>query len=222
MFTGIVEGMGRVDGRNRTAGELRLRVRAPFLGSPRRGESIAVDGVCLTATRSGRGWFEAGVSPESLSRTTLALREKGDKVNLERPLRAGDRLGGHLMQGHVDDVGLIEAVRPEGSGRRARVGFPRSLGEYIVMKGSIAIDGVSLTVAALGDAWLEVALIPETLEVTRAGSYAPGTPVNLEVDMMGRYVVECVKRRGEAVDPAVPVTRELLTRHGFIGRGEAS
>lgn len=221
MFTGIVEGQGRVEAVIRAGDEVRLRVAAPFLGTPGRGESIAVDGVCLTAIRSGRGWFEAVVSPETLSRTTLALRGKGQRVNLERPLRAGDRLGGHLVQGHVDEVGLVEMVRSEGTGTRVRIGFPRTLRDFIVMKGSIAVDGISLTVAALGEGWLEVALIPETLEVTHAGAFAPGTPVNLEVDMMGRYVVECVKRQRDEGRFAVPVTRELLARQGFIGRGEA-
>jgi riboflavin synthase len=213
--------LGRIGAVIRAGDEVRLRVAAPFLGTPRRGESIAVDGVCLTVVRSGRGWFETVISPETLSRTTLALRGKGEGVNLERPVRAGDRLGGHLVQGHVDEVGLVEMVRSEGTGTRVRIGFPRTLRDFIVLKGSISVDGISLTVAALGEGWLEVALIPETLEVTRAGAFAPGTPVNLEVDMMGRYVVECVKRQRSEDRSAVPVTRELLARHGFIGRGEA-
>jgi riboflavin synthase len=176
---------------------------------------VAIDGVCLTATERADGWFEAVVSPETLSRTTLGLRSSGDRVNLERALRAGDRLGGHIVQGHVDGVGVVEWVRPEGSGLRARIRFASELEDFIVMKGSIAVDGVSLTVAARGERSFEVALIPETLQVTRLGDYAPGAPVNLEVDMMGRYVVEYLRGRlaQGRTDPAV--TREHLARHGF-------
>ena len=138
-------------------------------------------------------------------------------MNLERAIRLGDHLGGHLMLGHVDDIGVVESVLPEGTGARVRIRFPADLDDLIVMKGSIAVDGTSLTVAARGDRWFEVALIPETMRATRARAYRPGEPVNLEVDMMGRYVVESVRRR-RGHDPAAPVTREHLTRHGFGGR----
>src|SRR5437867_2233199 len=125
MFTGIVEGTGRVEARSRRGNETRLRVAAPFLiPALERGASIAVDGVCLTVIDGGPGWFEVVLSPETLSRTTLALRAAEQRVNLERPLRLGDRLGGHLVQGHVDDVGLVEGIRPEGSGARVRIRFP--------------------------------------------------------------------------------------------------
>ena len=222
MFTGIVEGTGRIEALSRQGRETRLRVAAPFLTPAlERGASIAVDGVCLTAIDSGPGWFAAVVSPETLSRTTLALRAPEERVNLERPLRLGDRLGGHLVQGHVDDVGIVEGVRPEGSGARVRIRFPAELAGLIVMKGSIAVDGVSLTVAARGDRWFEVALIPETLRATRAPDYASGSPVNLEVDMMGRYAIEHLKRQREEAPQEALVTRELLARHGFGRRDEA-
>ncbi len=223
MFTGLVEGTGRIADLSREGGEARVRIETGFAtGSLERGHSIAVDGVCLTVVRRGRTWFEAVVSPETLSRTTLGLRVAGEAVNLERPLRLGDRLGGHLVQGHVDGVGVVEAVRPEGSGTRVRIGYPRALSGLIVEKGSIAVDGVSLTVAGLGDLWFEVALIPETLRVTRLRDYAPGTLVNLEVDMMGRYVVEYLEARRRPDRAAPVVTREHLTRHGFGERDGGS
>jgi len=216
MFTGLVETTGRVAGLERSAGEARLRVEAPFAAELERGESVAVDGVCLTATGTSGGGFEAIVSPETLRRTTLGLKAAGDRVNLERALRLGDRLGGHLVQGHVDGVGVVESVLPEGSGSRVRVRFPADLADCVVLKGSIAVDGVSLTVASREGLGFEVALIPETLAVTRLGEYAPGTPVNLEVDMMGRYVVEYLKGRQAAGRPDPAVTREHLVRHGFM------
>jgi len=213
MFTGIIEGRGRIDGRTGGPFEIRLRVAVPFDEAAGRGESIAVDGVCLTAVAAGAGWFEAVVSPETLARTTLGDRVVGERVNIERALRLGDRLGGHLVQGHVDAVGQVESVESEGSGRRMRIAFPAELAALIVHKGSVAVDGVSLTVAAMGEGAFEVALIPETLEVTGLGERCAGDRVNLEVDPIGRYVLEAVRRRS-ADEPAV--TREFLARHGFV------
>ncbi len=221
MFTGLVETTGRIAGLERRGGEALLRVEAPFAADLERGESVAVDGVCLTATERAGGWFEAIASPETLVRTTLGLKAAGDLVNLERALCLGDRLGGHLVQGHVDCVGVVESVRPEGSGSRVSVRFPADLSDCIVMKGSIAVDGVSLTVAAREGLLFEVALIPETLAITRLREYAPGTPVNLEVDMMGRYVVEYLKGRQAPGRPDPAVTREHLVRHGFIREEQA-
>jgi riboflavin synthase len=221
MFTGLVQTTGRVAAIERSGDEARLRVEASFAADLDRGESVAIDGVCLTAARRSARWFEAIVSPETLARTTLGLKVAGDRVNLERALRLGDRLGGHLVQGHVDGVGVVESVRPEGSGSRIGVGFPAALEECIVMKGSIAVDGVSLTVASRGRRSFEVALIPETLAVTRLREWAPGTPVNLEVDMMGRYVVEYLKGRRPEGRPQPAVTREHLVRHGFMREDQA-
>jgi riboflavin synthase len=213
MFTGLIEGMGTIEAVGDAAGERRLRVRAAFLGIPSRGESIAVDGVCLTATGSGEGWFEAVLSEETLRRTTLGRRGPMERVNLERPLRLGDRLGGHLVQGHVDGTGVLLESRQEGTGSRVRIGFEKDLGPLIVEKGSIAVDGISLTVAARGDAWFEAALIPETLRVTTIGQRSPGDRVNLEVDMIGRYVLESL--RAHEMRAETPVTREYLALHGF-------
>jgi riboflavin synthase len=214
MFTGIVEGRGRVAARSGGAGEILLRLETPFAEVSNRGGSVAVDGVCLTVVAAGDGWFEAVVSPETLSRTTLGERAVGDEVNLERALKVGDRLGGHLVQGHVDAVGQIEAVTAEGSGARMRIGFPVDLDALIVTKGSVAVDGVSLTVAARGDDAFEVALIPETLAVTGLGTRRAGDRVNLEVDLIGRYVIEALRARERAAGASV--TRDLLARHGFV------
>jgi riboflavin synthase len=220
MFTGIVEGQGTIARRDEAEGDLRLRVEGEPLGAVTRGESLAIDGVCLTAVADDAGGFEAVVSPETLAKTTLGDRHPGDRVNLERALRLGDRLGGHLMQGHVDAVGRIVEALPEGSGRRLRVRFPAELAPAIATKGSIAVDGVSLTVAARGADTFDVALIPETLAVTGLGSKGAGDRVNLEVDLVGRYVAEALGSR-LAPQPS-RVTRELLDRHGFAARGVAS
>lgn len=213
MFTGIIECQGTIESRSVGPQETRLRIATPFPEAPERGESIAVDGVCLTAVAGGPGWFEAVVSPETLSRTTLGGLEAGVRVNLERALRLGDRLGGHLVQGHVDAVGRVAGVRPEGSGARMSIAFPAELAPLVVFKGSVAVDGVSLTVAARGEGTFEVALIPETLEVTGLGTRRAGDRVNLEVDLIGRYVVEAV--RGRESRETAPVTRALLDRQGF-------
>lgn len=219
MFTGLVEGTGKATITRSGGGETRVRIEARFLQTLERGASVAVDGVCLTAVESGPGWFESVVSPETLSRTTLGRGQGGEaRVNLERPLRLGDRLGGHLVQGHVDGIGVVRAVSPEGTGSRVRIALPDDLEDCVVMKGSIAVDGVSLTVAARGRGWFEVALIPETLEVTGMGHYRPGTRVNIEVDVLGRYVVEYMKRRGD--QPAANVSRELLDRFRSGGKDE--
>lgn len=222
MFTGLVEGTGKVKTVLRERGEARLRVRTRRAAVLRRGASVAVDGVCLTVAASGHDWFEAVLSPETLARSTLGLRSPGDRVNLEEPLRLGDPLGGHLVQGHVDGAGVVEEVRAEGSGRRVRIAFPGWLSEFIVSKGSIAVDGVSLTVADRGRGSFEVALIPETLRATHLGSWAPGMPVNLEVDMVGRYVVESLRSARAGMPPAPAVTREHLARHGFAAAEEGA
>jgi riboflavin synthase alpha subunit len=213
MFTGLVEGTGRIATLERRGAEVALRVRARLAAALRRGQSIAVDGVCLTVAARSKHGFEAVVSPQTLSCTTIGLRRAGDRVNLERPLRIGDPLGGHLVQGHVDGVGIVESVRPEGSGTRVRIAFPPALSDCIIPKGSIAVDGVSLTVAERDARAFQVALIPETLRVTGLAAWRAGTPVNLEVDMLGRYVVEMFRSRRAGGGRAL--TRAFLARQGY-------
>jgi riboflavin synthase len=184
MFTGLVEQMGEV----RSAGT-RLAVTTPLASELQRGDSIAVNGVCLTAVDITPGSFEADVMEETLERSSLGRLQEGDRVNLELPLRVGDRLGGHFVQGHVDSTGTIESVEERQHSRVVRVGAPAEVLRYVVEKGSIAIDGVSLTVVDVDGDGFSVSLIPETLERTTLGSVSPGDPVNLEVDMLAKYAV---------------------------------
>jgi len=180
MFTGIVEELGSVDAID--GGRVRVAATAVLDGA-RLGDSIAVDGCCLTLVAQGAGWWEADVSDETLKRTTLGDRQPGDRVNLERPVRAQDRLGGHIVQGHVDGVGDIVEPVPD-----LRVRMPRDLLRYVVEKGSVAVDGVSLTVVDVLDDGFTVAVIPHTAAVTTLGHKGPGDRVNLEVDVTVKYV----------------------------------
>lgn len=196
MFTGIVTGTGRVVAADRRNGAMRLRIETgDFLAGCRVGSSVAVDGVCLTLVQTAGGEVEVDVVPETLARTTLGELAPGRLVNLEGALRLGDRLDGHLVQGHVDGVGVVADVGPEGAGRRLRIAVSEALTPYLVEKGSVAVDGVSLTVAGLGEGWFEVALIPHTLEVTVLGDRRPGDRVNLEVDLFAKYAERLLQRR---------------------------
>ena len=159
------------------------------------GDSVAVNGVCLTAVDPGPGRFAADLSPETLARSSLGSLEPGEQVNLELPLRLADRLGGHLVQGHVDAVGQVDSVSEENGARAVRVAAPAEALRYVVEKGSIAVDGVSLTVTDVDDRTFAVSLIPETLERTTLGRARPGRVVNLEVDLMAKYVEKLVAAR---------------------------
>jgi riboflavin synthase len=192
MFTGLVQSTGTV----RTLAAGRLRVEAPLELSE--GDSVAINGVCLTAAAVSDGRFDADVMPETLRRTALGVLAEGDRVNLELPLRATDRLGGHIVQGHVDGTGTVESVNDDGFARVVRISAPLELLRYVVEKGSIAVDGVSLTVAEVDDDGFSVALIPETLERTTLGSAAPGRAVNIEVDVLAKYVEKLVARAAPA------------------------
>ena len=191
MFTGIVEELGSVVSREGP----KLRIRATqVLEDAKTGDSIAVNGCCLTVVDQGADWWEADVTEESYSRTNLGDLQPGDPVNLERPVRVSDRLGGHVVQGHVDGTGTVEEVRDEGFASVVRIACDPQLLRYLVEKGSIAVDGVSLTVASVDDGGFTVSLIPETLERTTLGRAAPGRVVNLEVDVLAKYVEKLVRR----------------------------
>jgi riboflavin synthase len=191
MFTGIVVG-GEVVKVERAGEDSRLWISSKILGDCEAGASVAIDGVCLTVTDRDGDVCRFDVSAESLARSTLGRKEAGQHVNVERPLRAGQELGGHIVQGHVDGIGRIVDVAPEGAGRRITVSLPRDLERYVVSKGSIALDGVSLTVTNVSDGRFEVALVPHTLAVTSFGRVKPGHEVNVEIDVLAKYVERMV------------------------------
>lgn len=192
MFTGLIQGQGRILELTRTDDGVRLTVDSDLAADLAPGDSVAVNGICLTATAIEEHGFAAEVMNETLARTSLAAVATGAAVNLELPLRAGDRLGGHVVQGHVDGVGSVRAVIADGFARRVEIDAPAGLMRYLVVKGSVAVDGVSLTVAALHDSSFSVSLIPETLERTNLGEAGIGARVNLEVDVLAKYVERLV------------------------------
>ena len=223
MFTGLIADLGSVAAIEPDGGGATLRIRTPLASELAQGDSIAVNGVCLTATRvagreegnggAGRstgaagadaGEFEAQAIPETLERSTLGAFAPGDPVNLELALRADGRLGGHIVQGHVDGVGTIAEVREEGVSRIVAVQTDPSLLRYVVEKGSIAIDGVSLTVSALRTGGFEVSLIPETLERTTLGLAGVGRGVNLEVDILAKHVQRLLQKWEGALGEGLP------------------
>jgi riboflavin synthase len=188
MFTGIVSELGNVESIERSDAGARLHVRAKLAAGLEAGWSVSVSGACLTVADVDGGAFAADGMNQTLSLTTLGELEAGDRVNLEPALRAGDPLGGHMVQGHVDGVAEVTTATPDGVARRLRVRLPSELSRYVIEHGSLALDGVSLTVAGLEGDEVEVSLIPETLERTTLGSLEPGGRVNVEVDQMARYV----------------------------------
>ncbi|MCW3817118.1 riboflavin synthase [Micromonospora sp. DR5-3] len=190
MFTGIVEELGEVVRTTETGGDSALvAIRGPLVTSDaRHGDSIAVNGVCLTVVDVDGGVFTADVMGETLRRTALGALRPGEPVNLERAAALGSRLGGHLVQGHVDGVGEIISREPAAQWETVRFRLPAALSRYVVEKGSITVDGVSLTVADVGEDWFAVGLIPTTLKLTTLGAKGPGDPVNLEVDVLAKYV----------------------------------
>jgi riboflavin synthase len=193
MFTGIIRERGRVAGLDGGDGVRHLRIEAPATALALSvGDSVSVDGCCLTATEVADGQFAVTAVPETISRTTLGALASGDEVNLETATRAGEPLGGHYVQGHVDGVGQIESIEPEEEGARMRISAPPELLRYCVEKGSIAVGGVSLTISALDDGAFEVALVPHTLEETTLGRAQRGEGVNLEVDILAKYVEKLV------------------------------
>jgi riboflavin synthase len=198
MFTGLVETTGTVLGLEGG----RLRVEAPVELAD--GASVALNGVCLSVVESNGGAFRVDVMDETLRRSSLGGLARGDRVNLETPLRVGDPLDGHIVQGHVDATGTVDEVRDEGFSRVLRVATEPELLRYVVEKGSIAVDGVSLTVSSVDDGAFEVSLIPETLERTTLGDAAPGRRVNLEVDVLAKYVEKLT--RAQPAEPAASAT----------------
>ncbi|MFD8210138.1 riboflavin synthase [Streptomyces sp. NPDC059695] len=189
MFTGIVEELGEVVAVEQLEDASRFRLRGPLVTEgAQHGDSIAVNGVCLTVVEFGDGEFTADVMAETLKRSSLGALETGSRVNLERPMAVGGRLGGHIVQGHVDGTGTILERTPSEHWELVKVGLPAHLSRYVVEKGSITVDGVSLTVVEVADDWFTISLIPTTLDLTTLGIKRPGAPVNLEVDVIAKYV----------------------------------
>ena len=196
MFTGLVEAIGELVERKPTDGGFRLRIATALAAELSPGDSVAVNGVCLTVILAGDGRFHADVGPETARVTTLGWLPQGCAVNLERPLRADGRFGGHLVQGHVDAIGHVEELRSDADFHWLTVTFPASLAPYIVHKGSIAVDGISLTVAGLGKDRFDVQVVPFTMEHTNLGRAQRRDRVNLECDMVGKYVVRAAELAG--------------------------
>jgi riboflavin synthase len=188
MFTGLIEDLGTVAELDAAANGARLRIATRLGGELRPGDSVAVNGVCLTAIAADRAGFTAEAMNQTLRLTSLGPLEPGDRVNLELPVRAGDRLGGHFVQGHVDGTAEVTAVEDDGFARRLRMRLHPGLAGRVVEHGSVALEGVSLTVSDLGSDWLEVALIPETLQRTTLSDVEPGRMLNVECDVVGKYV----------------------------------
>lgn len=215
MFTGIIEERGEIVAVAPSGDGVRMTVRAPLaVSDAHHGDSISVSGVCLTVVDQGEDWFTADVMRQSLDMATLGAFGPGSRVNLERAMAAHGRLGGHIVQGHVDGTGTVREVRPGAEWRVIRISLPAELAPLVVDKGSIAVDGVSLTVsnasdAAAPDAWFEVSLIPETLEATTLGDRVAGDRVNLETDILARHV-----QRLLAFAPTVSDSADSITEGG--------
>ena len=216
MFTGLVQGLGTVRERRPAGGGVTLLVESGFLLiEPQEGESIAVDGVCLTAKNLNDRCFSADVSPETLRRSSLGSLRVGSKVNLERALRLVDRLGGHMVSGHVDCMAKVLERRPAGDFTLFTFSLEPELGRYVVEKGSIAINGVSLTVNACSTDSFSVSIIPHTLKETTLAGLSVADTVNIEVDIIGKYVEKMLRFPGKKPTSAT-IDSEFLSRHGFM------
>lgn len=219
MFTGIIEELGAISNLQKHAGGARIKISAKVVTeNTRTGDSIAVNGVCLTALDVKADGFSADVSNETLTRTTLGKLNTGARVNLERAATVSTRLGGHIVQGHVDARGrLLEAVRTGGFWT-IRVSFPKEIGQYLVYKGSISVEGISLTIAALAEDSFSIAVIPKTWELTNLSALKSGDEVNLEADVIAKYVerIMLYKSAEKSAEKTEAITREKLTKLGFI------
>jgi len=204
MFTGLVEGVGELLERKSTTGGFRLRIGSPLAAELAPGDSIAVNGVCLTTILADQNEIHADIGPETVRVTTLGSLPRGSALNLERPLRADSRFGGHFVQGHVDAIGYVEELRQDAEFHWLTVSFPSQLAPLIVHKGSIAIDGISLTVAGLGVDRIDIMVVPYTMEHTNVGRMKVRDRVNLECDMVGKYVIRAAELAGLTLNALRP------------------
>jgi len=218
MFTGIIEGLGRVAAIRSSGQGKRLTVEADFdLAGIKVGDSIAVSGACLTAVQIAARRFEVDVSPETLARTTLGAARVGERVNLERSLRLSDRIDGHLVSGHIDDTGVIDGREAAGNAVIVAVAVPAELTRYMILKGSVAVDGISLTINSLEPDRFTVSIIPHTAGLTTIGFKREGERVNIETDMIGKYVEKFISAKQDHPGPTPSgVTVDLLAKAGYI------
>ncbi len=216
MFTGLIQDMGEIQFLQRRSGGISLTIRTQLdLRSVKIGDSISVEGVCLTVVQVTDRGFSVEVSPETLRRTTLAFLKKGQPVNLETALKMSDLLGGHLVSGHVDGTGEIAGVAREGNSWRYHFLVPPEVSRYLIEKGPIAVDGISLTVAECGDQGFSISVIPHTAERTTLGKKKVGDRVNLENDLIAKYVEKFVRQAGKPVSPTTRINAAFLAEHGF-------
>ncbi len=216
MFTGLIEEMGKVKDIARGTKSIRITITASkVLDGTLLGDSIAVNGTCLTVVAFGADWFTADVMPETVNRTVLAGLKAGDFVNLERTLKVGDRLGGHIVSGHVDGTGIISEKKTNDIAVIVKVSASTEILRYIIQKGSIAIDGVSLTVVDCGTNWFTVSLIPHSAAMTTLGRKKVGDDVNLEVDMIGKYVEKLLGLNNPQAAAKSDLSLDFLREHGF-------
>ena len=216
MFTGIIEELGKIIGFEKHAGGAKITISAQIVTKDsNEGDSIAVNGVCLTALDIRGDGFSADVSSETLSRSTLGRLSVGRPVNLERAVTASTRLGGHIVQGHVDARGKFVSATRSGDFWTVRISFPTEIGQYLVYKGSISVEGISLTIANLSDDSFEIAVIPKTWELTNLSALKNGDEVNLEADVIAKYV-ERIMLYGKVAGKSEEITMEKLTRLGFV------
>ncbi len=218
MFTGIIEGLGTIRGVSAASGQgKRFTIAADFsLAGTKIGDSIAVSGACLTAVSIDDRTFTADVSPETLSRSTFGRTRTGERVNLERALRLSDRLDGHLVSGHIDGVGAIRSRTPAGNAILVAIDAPPAIARYAIEKGSAAVDGISLTINRCGADFIEVSIIPHTASLTTVGLKKIGDAVNLEADMIGKYVEKFLMQKQTDKEKSAGVDLQLLARAGYL------
>ncbi len=222
MFTGIIEGLGTIKKIKSSGQSSRITIDTGFsLESTKIGDSIAVNGTCLTAVEINQNQFDADVAPETLDKTVIGDLHPGDRVNLERALRLSDRLDGHLVSGHVDGTGLIEEKQPLANAIIIKIKLPEDLARYTIQKGSIAIDGISLTINECGDGFIKLSIVPHTAKLTTIGFKKPGDRVNIETDVIGKYIEQFVSRGRNAngtkdSQNGSSVTMDLLAKKGFL------
>lgn len=221
MFTGIIEGLGKVTAASRTGGGVSMEIQAEFpLDKVKIGDSIAVNGTCLTVVDLKKNAFRVDVSPETLDKSTLGKAKVSDRVNLEQALRLGDRLGGHLVSGHIDGIGMVKAKQPMGNAILFSFDVPADMSRYIISKGSIAVDGISLTVNTCDQSSFQVSVIPHTAKATNLGFRKVGDMVNIETDMVGKYIERLTQKvspqSSRAGSKDSSVDEMLLKKAGFM------